>query len=88
VFSYIEASDPKGWWLRPLYLFHLKTVLPLIERTLLRGAQDFSHIGQYSTAFGDAADFTQMLRVNGLEARFRKYVFGCASGVSGRKPAG
>ena len=87
VFSYIEASDPKGWWLRPLYLFHLKSVLPLIERTLLRGAQDFSHIGQYSTAFGDASGFAAMLRANGLEASFRKYFFGCASGVSGRKPA-
>jgi demethylmenaquinone methyltransferase/2-methoxy-6-polyprenyl-1,4-benzoquinol methylase len=34
----IEASDPKGWWLRPLYLLHLKVVLPLVERILLRGA--------------------------------------------------
>ncbi len=33
VFSMIEASDPKGWWLRPLYLLHLKVVLPLIERS-------------------------------------------------------
>ncbi|WOH48094.1 class I SAM-dependent methyltransferase [Bradyrhizobium sp. sBnM-33] len=32
VFSMIEASDPKGWWLRPLYLFHLRVILPLIER--------------------------------------------------------
>jgi ubiquinone/menaquinone biosynthesis C-methylase UbiE len=24
VFSMIEASDPIGWWLRPLYLFHLR----------------------------------------------------------------
>jgi len=23
-FSFVEASDPKGWWLRPLYLLHLK----------------------------------------------------------------
>jgi ubiquinone/menaquinone biosynthesis C-methylase UbiE len=40
-FSMIEASDPKGWWLRPLYLFHLKVILPLVERTLLRGAGFF-----------------------------------------------
>ncbi len=49
VFSMIEASDPKGWWLRPLYLFHLRAVLPLIERIFLRGAQDFMMIGTYST---------------------------------------
>ncbi len=86
VFSMIEASDPKGWWLRPLYLFHLKTVLPLIERVLLRGAQDFAMIGTYSTNFGDASGIAAMLRAEGLEVEFKKYFFGCATGVVGRKP--
>ena len=82
----IEASDPKGWWLRPLYLFHLKTVLPLVERILLRGAQDFSMIGTYSTNFGDASNLATMLRAQGLEVEFRRSFFGCATAVSGRKP--
>lgn len=85
-FSLIEASDPKGWWLRPLYLFHLKTVLPLVERLLLRGAQDFAMIGTYSTNFGDASAFADMLRGEGLEVEFRSFFFGCATGVAGRKP--
>ena len=86
VFSMIEASDPRGWWLRPLYLFHLKTVLPLVERLLLRGAQDFAMIGTYSTNFGDASAFAEMLRAEGLEVEFKRYFFGCATGVAGRKP--
>jgi demethylmenaquinone methyltransferase/2-methoxy-6-polyprenyl-1,4-benzoquinol methylase len=86
VFSLIEASDPKGWWLRPLYLFHLKVALPLIERLLLRGAQDFAMIGTYSTDFGDASGFAAMLRAQGLEVAYRRFFFGCATGVSGRKP--
>jgi len=86
VFSLIEASDPKGWVLRPLYLFHLKTVLPLVERFLLRGAQDFAMIGAYSTSFGDARNFARMMADNGLDVQFRKYFFGCATGVHGRKP--
>ena len=86
-FSMIEASDPKGWWLRPLYLFHLKTVLPLVERLLLRGAQDFAMIGTYSTNFGDARAFAGMLRDEGLEVRFDRFFFGCATGVAGRKPS-
>jgi ubiquinone/menaquinone biosynthesis C-methylase UbiE len=85
VFSMIEASDPKGWWLRPLYLLHLKTVLPLVERILLRGAQDFAMIGTYSTNFGSAAEIAATLRSHGLEVKFSKYFFGCATGVSGRK---
>lgn len=87
VFSLIEASDPKGWWLRPLFLFHLKVVLPLVERTLLRGAQDFAMIGAYTSNFGDAAELAAMLRGHGLEVEYTRYFFGCATGVAGRRPA-
>ncbi|WOR15781.1 class I SAM-dependent methyltransferase [Hyphomonas sp. FCG-A18] len=86
VFSFVEASDPKGWWLRPLYLFHLKRILPLIERVFMRGAQDFAMIGTYSTNFGNAEQFAEFLRAAGLEVDFKKYFFGCATGVVGRKP--
>lgn len=86
-FSLIEASDPKEWFLRPLYLFHLKTVLPFIEKILLNGAQDFAKIGTYSMNFGDARQFSDMLRAQGLEVEYRKYFFGCATGVYGRRPA-
>ncbi|HRP12062.1 MAG TPA: class I SAM-dependent methyltransferase [Terricaulis sp.] len=85
-FAFIEASDPRGWALRPLYLLHLKAVLPMIERTLLRGAQDFAMIGAYCTAFEDATRFSAALAREGLETRSQRYFFGCASGVSGRKP--
>ena len=87
VFCMIEASDPKGWWLRPLYLFHLKVVLPLVERTLLKGAQDFSMIGTYSTNFGDASFVADMLRAEGLDVEFKRFFFGCATAVAGRKLA-
>lgn len=85
-FAFIEASDPKGWWLRPLYLFHLKVVLPLIERIFLRGAQDFSMIGTYSVNFGDARSFVEYLRASGLQAEFRPVFFGCATIACGYKP--
>lgn len=85
-FALIEASDPKGWVLRPLYLFHLKQVLPLVEKLFLQGAQDFSMIGQYSTNFGNAAQFTEFLRAEGLEARMEKLFFGCATAACGQKP--
>jgi demethylmenaquinone methyltransferase/2-methoxy-6-polyprenyl-1,4-benzoquinol methylase len=86
-FSMIEASDPKGWWLRRLYLFHLKVVLPAIERLFLRGARDFAMIGIYSTNFGDASAFAAMLEAEGLEVSYRRYFFGCATGVAGTKPS-
>lgn len=85
-FSMIEASDPKDWWLRPLYHFHLKRVLPWIERIFLRGAEDFAMIGTYSSNFGDASVFADMLRGEGLDVEYRRFFFGCATGVAGRKP--
>ena len=84
-FSMIEASDPKGWWLRPLYLFHLRIILPLVERLFFKGAQDFSMIGTYSMNFGSAAEMADLLRAEGLEVSFKRYFFGCATGVAGKK---
>ena len=83
----IEASDPRGWWLRPLYIFHLTVVLRLIERFLLRGADDFAMIGTYCRNFGDASAFGEMLRAEGLQVTFKRHFFGCATSVSGVKPA-
>lgn len=85
-FALIEASDPKGWFLRPLYLFYLKTGLPLVERLFLRGAQDFAMIGKYATSFSDAHFIEGKLKANGLETRFKRHFFGCATSVSGFKP--
>jgi ubiquinone/menaquinone biosynthesis C-methylase UbiE len=85
VFSFIEASEPKGWWLRPLYMFYLRTMLPLVERTLLKGAQDFAMIGAYTSNFGDVSRFAGYLKTEGLDVQVTRYFFGCASGVAGRK---
>lgn len=86
-FSLIEASDPKGWWLRPLYRFHLAVLLPMIERLFLRGAQDFAMIATYSRNFGDARGVAAALERQGLTVEYRRHFFGCATGVIGRKPA-
>ena len=85
-FSLVEATDPRGWWLRPLYRFYLDRVLPLIERLFLNGAQDFSMLGVYTRSFGDCAHLARCLRRHGLEVETRRYVFGCAEGIAGRKP--
>lgn len=85
-FSLVEASDPKGWVLRPFFRFYMDRVLPLVERFFLKGAQDFSMVGPYSRGFGDCSAFAGSLREQGLEVVEIRYFFGCATGVSGRKP--
>lgn len=84
-FSLIEASDPKGWWLRPLYRFHLDRILPLVERLFLNGAQDFAMIGTYTRNFGDCAHFAEALRREGLFVAPRAHFRGCATSVAGFK---
>jgi ubiquinone/menaquinone biosynthesis C-methylase UbiE len=85
-FSFVEASDPQGWLLRPLYRFYMCSVLPFIERSFLNGAQDFAMIGDYTAAFIDCSHFASCLRNEGLIVEYRKLFFGCASAVCGRKP--
>ena len=85
-FSIIEASDPRGWALRPLYNLYLRRVLPLVERLFLRGAQDFAMIGVYTRRFGDCRHLAECLAREGLEVAFRRHFHGCATGVVGRKP--
>jgi ubiquinone/menaquinone biosynthesis C-methylase UbiE len=85
-FSLIEASDPKGWVFHSLYRFYLGRVLPLVEKSVLRGAQDFSMIGVYARNFGDCRFVANCLTAEGLEVEFKTYFFGCATGVVGRKP--
>lgn len=84
-FSLIEASDPEGWVFHGLYRFYLGRVLPLVERTVLRGAQDFSMIGTYTRNFGSCKFVADCLASEGLEVEFKSYFFGCATGVIGRK---
>ena len=86
VFSLIEASDPKGWALHGLYRFYLCRVLPLVEKIVLNGAQDFSMIGVYTRNFGDCCFMAQCLADEGLDVEFKVFFFGCATGVVGRKP--
>ena len=85
-FALIEASDPVGWPLRPLYRAYLDRLLPLVERLFLNGAQDFSMIGTYTRNFGDCGGFAEALRREGLTVSFKRHFFGCATSVAGTKP--
>jgi ubiquinone/menaquinone biosynthesis C-methylase UbiE len=86
VLSLIEASDPQGWVLHGLYRLYLDRVLPLVERLVLKGAQDFAMIGVYTRNFGDCRFIAQCLEDEGLDVELKSFFFGCATAVVGRKP--
>ncbi|KIC42070.1 ubiquinone biosynthesis methyltransferase UbiE [Ruegeria sp. ANG-R] len=85
-FSLIEATDPVGWSLRPLYRLYLDGVLPQIERLFLNGAQDFTMIGEYTRNFGSGGSVADALKSVGLNVDTRYYVYGSAIRLSGHKP--
>lgn len=85
-FSLIEASDPKGWLLRPVYRFYLDRLLPRVESLFLKGAHDFSMIGAYTRNFCSASHMADALRAAGLQVTLKKHFFGCATSVAGVKP--
>lgn len=87
-FSLIEASDPKGWLLRPLYRFYLDRLMPMVERLFLNGARDFSMIGDYTKNFENCSHMASALRAEGLEVMYTRHFFGCATSVSGTRPFG
>lgn len=85
-FALIEASDPKGWVLRPMYRFYLDRLMPIIERLFLKGAHDFSMIGAYTNRFEDCSHMAAALRAEGLDVTIGRHFFGCATSVSGTRP--
>ena len=85
-FSLIEISVPRGILLRPLYMFYLKRVIPLLGRLLLGDPRCYRMLGVYTEAFGDARYFAECLRQEGLEVTETSYFFGCATGAKGFRP--
>jgi demethylmenaquinone methyltransferase/2-methoxy-6-polyprenyl-1,4-benzoquinol methylase len=86
-YSFVEISVPPSRLLRPIYMFYLKRVIPLIGRLMLGDPSCYRMLGVYTEAFGNAHHFATYLRAAGLEARETSLFFGCATGVRGIKPA-
>ncbi len=85
-FALIEISKPKAWWLKPFYMFYLKAMIPLIGKVFLGNSHDYRMLGKYCSDFDNAHQFYTYLTDAGLNAQFKQYFFGCATGVFGVKP--
>lgn len=84
-FSLVEVSVPNGWWLRGLYMFYLKRIIPLVGRLLLGNPDNYRMLGLYTERFEDCQVMADILARHGLQVTYHRYFFGCASGVSGVK---
>jgi demethylmenaquinone methyltransferase/2-methoxy-6-polyprenyl-1,4-benzoquinol methylase len=85
-FSFVEISVPKVPILRPLYMFYLSYVIPMIGRIFLGNPDNYRMLGIYTEFFGDCRHFADCLQSRGLHVEFVTHFFGCATGVRGIKP--
>lgn len=84
-FAVIEVSVPRGP-IRLPYMAYLRWGIPLIGVLFAGGSRDYRLLGEYTRRFGDAEPLVPAFEAAGLEASFRSYFHGCATGIVGRRP--
>jgi len=84
-FSLIEVSVPGNPLLRFLYMLYLKTGIPVVGRLFLGNPDNYRMLGIYTERFGNCMAAVEAFREAGLDAHYREYFFGCATGISGAK---
>ncbi|HYM00436.1 MAG TPA: class I SAM-dependent methyltransferase [Blastocatellia bacterium] len=84
--SAIEMSEPRGWWLRPLFMWYLKSIVPILGRVLLGNPANYRMLGVYTERFQGCQYVVDAMREAGLEAEPVTYFHGCATGILARKP--
>lgn len=84
-FSLIDISVPKNRILRFIYLFYLKSIIPLLGWLLLGNPECYKMLGVYTEAFKNAKATKAIFQKAGLNTQYHQYFFGCATGVYGEK---
>jgi demethylmenaquinone methyltransferase/2-methoxy-6-polyprenyl-1,4-benzoquinol methylase len=84
-FSFVEISVPDNGLLKYFYMFYLNRIIPLIGLIFQGNSNDYRMLGIYTSAFGSCNSFHKMLINAGLESKFEKLFFGCASITWGTK---
>lgn len=86
VLSAIEISDPDGWWLRQLYMWYLRRVIPILGWLFLGNPENYRMLAIYVDRFDGCAAVAEVLRAHGFEAEIVSYFHGCATGIVARRP--
>ncbi|PCJ96108.1 MAG: methyltransferase type 11 [Flavobacteriaceae bacterium] len=84
-FSLIDVSVPKSKLLRPLYLFYLKKIIPILGKLFLGSPETYKMLGVYTETFGNSKNVHKIFERPNFEVSYVAYFYGCASGIKGRK---
>lgn len=83
--SLIEVSVPRMFLLKPLYMFYLKRIIPLIGFVFLGNPDNYRMLGVYTEKFGDCRNTCDILKQQGFRVAYQNYFFGCATGLTATK---
>ncbi|MDC9722832.1 MAG: class I SAM-dependent methyltransferase [Urechidicola sp.] len=84
-FSLIDVSVPNNNFLKPFYMFYLKSIIPILGRVFLGRAETYRMLGVYTEEFGNSRNAHQIFKRTNFEVEYVEYFYGCASGIKGRK---
>lgn len=85
LFSFVEISVPPSRWLRGPYMFYLENIIPMIGRLFMGNPENYRMLNVYTEAFSNCQSAATAFRAAGLETSVRRFFFGCATGLVGRK---
>lgn len=83
-FAFIEISEPNTIVLKWPFMFYIKMIIPIIGR-FLGNPEGYQMLGKYCEEFKSLRIFHGYLKEEGLNSTFKRYLFGCATGVYGSK---
>lgn len=86
-YSLLEISVPANAPLRLPYMFYLKRGVPILGATLLGNPDHYRMLGRYTEAFNNGRHMAQQLAQAGLSVAYHTLFGGCATAISGRRPA-
>lgn len=84
-FSLIEISVPEAPLLRNPFMGYLKYCIPVTGKLLLGNPDNYRMLGTYTENFKNCSKMKTQLENAGLEVEYRKFFFGCATALCGRK---
>src|SRR5215510_12013570 len=84
--SAIEMSEHRGWHLRPVFMWYLNSVVPIIGQLLLGNPANYRMLGVYTERFQGCEPVVEAMRAAGFDADLVSYFNGCATGLVARKP--
>ncbi len=84
-FALLEISVPKSPLLRWPYMVYINYIIPLIGRLALGNPDNYRLLGVYTAAFQDCRRAADYFTAANLQVQYRRYFFGCATGITGVK---